>query len=413
MRGLLAAVLVVACTGHPAAEYTLRIAVSGPLEPVGPDPFARSFATIAQPSVFEPLARFGSDGVLLPVLAETLELAAPRAMRVWLRPEARFSDGSPLTFEDVVASLAQARLRAVRDGNAIRVESRDESLPIEILVSNALVFRKAGAGFLGTGPFVPVEQDPAHILLDRREKRPGFIQHILVIAYPKPQDSFAHTLRGDADLLLEVDTRWLEFFEGVPRLRIVRVPGTHAHAIGFNLARLSRDDRVALSRALRRDNLRHVAFADDCVPPKAGLEFEPLPSGRPLDLVAVPIFERFALATRRELGARGGKVEIVDIQTFFAKLNDFDLIAAKPTTWPPITALSNWHTGASTNPLHYSNPAVDAALDRRDWPAAQKALDEDPPIAIICTPPYVAVVDARIKAENMSLAAIPEWEVVQ
>src|SRR5205085_6023750 len=107
-------------------------------------------------------------------------------------------------------------------------------------------------------------------------------------SYAKPQDAFAHTLKGDADLLPDVDDRWVEFFEGVPRLRISREPGVHANAIGFNLKRLSRNERIALVGALRSDELRKLAFGDDCQPPKQRPEIEPLPSGRQLDILAIP-----------------------------------------------------------------------------------------------------------------------------
>ena len=76
-------------------------------------------------------------------------------------------------------------------------------------------------------------------------------------------------------------------------------------------------------------------------------------------------------------------------------------------------ALFIWRSGATGNLVGYSNPAVDAAIDQRDWTGAQRALDADPPLAVICTPPYVIVLDARIKARNPSLDALPEWEVAQ
>ena len=87
---------------------------------------------------------------------------------------------------------------------------------------------------------------------------------------------------------------------------------------------------------------------------------------------------------------------------YFSRLKaaEFDLVTLRPLTWPPIEALANWHTGALTNVLGYSNPELDAALDRRDWKAAQRALQGDPPMAVVCTPPYVIVVDARIKASD-------------
>ena len=130
-------------------------------------------------------------------------------------------------------------------------------------------------------------------------------------------------------------------------------------------------------------------------------------------MLATPIHERFALAVRRELGGRGGSVQILDVQDYFRAIRggNFDLVAVRPIIWPQITSVVNWRTGAAGNVFGYSNPEVDAALDRRDWTAAQRALDADPPMAVVCTPSYVIVADSRITAASYSLDTLPEWEV--
>ncbi|MCA1829371.1 MAG: hypothetical protein LC689_20800, partial [Myxococcales bacterium] len=209
------------------------------------------------------------------------------------------------------------------------------------------------------------------------------------------------------------DARWLEFFENVPRFRIEREPGAHANAIAFNLHHLSHRERTDLVAALRNDEIRKLSFGSDCQLPRSGLEFKPLPPGRPLDVLATPIHERIALAVRRALGNRGGDVRIRELPAYFAAIRDgnFDLVAVRPLVWPPIVSVVNWRTGASGNIFGYSNPDVDAALDRRDWMAAQRALDADPPMAVVCTPPYVVVVDSRVKASSYSLDTLPEWEI--
>jgi len=368
---------------------------------------------VAQPWVFEPLVRLGPDGVIVPALASRFALAEHNALRLWLRADAKFSDGAPLTFEDVATSLAQNHLRVAKEDGAVLVSSDDVSLPIDLLISRAFVFRRSGAAYLGTGPFVPVEQDAAHIRLERRNPAGRLVQSVSLLSYPKPQDAFAHTLKGDADVLPDADARWLEFFENVPRFRIEREPGAHANAIAFNLHHLSRTERTDLVAALRNDDLRRLSFGNDCQPPPQRLEFKPPPKGRPLDVLATPIHERFALAVRRELGGRGGSVQILDVQDYFRAIRggNFDLVAVRPIIWPQITSVVNWRTGAAGNVFGYSNPEVDAALDRRDWTAAQRALDADPPMAVVCTPSYVIVADSRITAASYSLDTLPEWEV--
>ncbi len=393
--------------------------MSGALDPLSPETAAPNRSALAQDWVYEPLARVGPAGELMLALASKLEIAGHRELRAWLRDDVRFSDGAPLTFEDVFLSLARNRLRARRDGESILIDSLDPALPPEVLLPHALVFRVSGERLLGSGPFVVDEEDADHVLLSRRKREPGLIDRVLLLAYPLPKDAFAHTLKGDADLLPQAEARWLEFFEGVPRLRVVRAPGTHANAVAFNLQRLSRAERVALVQVLANNEVRKLAFGDGCLPRADEPRTEPLASGRPLGVVALPIFERFALAIRRALGERGGEVRLADLQHFFAtvKSGDFDMVAAAPLIWPPVMSVLVWRTGAPSNVLGYSNPRVDAALDARDWRGAQRALDEDPPAAFVCNPDRIAVVDARIKNAELGpydlLETLPQWEVVQ
>lgn len=382
-------------------------------------PEPRSWTSVAQRWVFEPLINLGRKGELTPALAAKAKRVGPRAIRVWLRRGVTFSDGSAITFEDVARSLATEHVRAIHEAESILTESEDPAVTTEFLLNYTLISRRTRDGEIGTGAFVVSEQDDKHILLTRRKPVPGRVQYVSLDAYSSPREAFARTLKGDADLLPDVDPRWIEFFEGVPRLRMIRAPGTHANAVLFNINRLTRLERKALSFAIADDQVRKLAFGSECVPPEHRPKFEPLPPGRVLDVMAVPIFRRFALAVRRSLGERGGDVRIEDLQQFFAEVNgrDFDLAAVRPLVWPQIIGMFNWHTGAPTNILGYSNPAVDAALDSRDWAAAQRALEEDPPVAVVCTPPSVIVLDARIKATPQGslgfLQSLPDWEITQ
>jgi hypothetical protein len=397
----------------------LRVAVSGSFGAVSPDADVQNQSALAQGWVFEPLARIGETGEMVPALASKLALAGPRELRVWLREEARFSDGTPLSFEDVATSLSRNKLRVRRDGESLLVDSDDAPLPTDLLLARSLIFRRAGKRLIGTGAFVVEEEDQSHVLLARRQREPGRIDRVLLQAYPLPKDAFAHMLKGDADLLPHPEARWLEFFEGIPRLRILRAPGINANAVAFNLRRLSRAERVALVQVLANNEVRKLAFGDACLPRADEPRTEPLASGRPLGVVALPLFERFALAIRRALGERGGDVRLADLQHFFAtvKSGDFDMVAAAPLIWPPVMSVLVWRTGAPSNVLGYSNPRVDAALDARDWRGAQRALDEDPPAAFVCNPDRIAVVDARIKNAELGpydlLETLPQWEVAQ
>ena len=394
------------------------MAVSGPLEPLRPDQDVRSWSLVAMPLVFEPLVILRPNGEMLPVLAGKAEWSGSN-IRVWLRSDARFSDGSPVTFGDVEASLKKAGLRATQDGDAILVSATATAAPTELTLARAFVFRLTGDKPVGTGAFVVAEQDTAHILLRRAVPVPGRVGLVRLDSYATPQDSFAHTLKGDAELLLEVQPRWVELLEGVPRLRVLRTTGLYANMVAFNPARFSRSERAALVRALSNDEIRRLAFGDECAPPSHRPEIEPLPPGRPLKVIAMNVLDRAGAAVRRSLGPRGGEVDLMGAPELLALIGkaDFDLAIIRPRISPPVYQGLTWRTGAAGNFGHYSSPAVDAAIDARDWPAVQRALEEDPPGVVVCMPPSIVVLDSRIRTPPYGstgfIDSLPQWEVQQ
>jgi hypothetical protein len=74
-----------------------------------------------------------------------------------------------------------------------------------------------------------------------------------------------------------------------------------------------------------------------------------------------------------------------------------------------------WHSKTAFSARRYSNPRVDAALDAGDWARAQEELAEDPPVAFICLPERLAIVDARVRNARIGpygfLETLPDWEV--
>ena len=419
-RWLLLAWAVAAC--RPAQQkqpFDLRIAVTGHLEAVGPSSNVDNWTIIANSLIFEPLVFLDDQDELVPAAAVRAELLPPQAVRVWLRPDATFSDGSKVVFEDVASSLEGTHLHASSEGDSILIRSDDVRTPVELALSFTYIHRRSPQGKeLGTGAFSLAEEDNRHVLLRRRQSVPGQVSTVSIVSYPSPNQAFAHTLTGDADLLADVDSRWLEFVDGVPRLRVVRLgPSPYAAIVAFNPGRLSREERRSLVRAVHNDNIRKLAFGDDCIAPDEMPAYQPplTGGGRPLDVLTFPFLERFGLAVRRALGERGGELQLRDFNKFVAatKAGDFDLATARERISPPIMAVRNWRTGGENNVFGYSNPKVDAALDAHDWAAAQRALDEDPPCAVICRPMPLAIMDSRITniSNKRFWRSIVQWEV--
>jgi peptide/nickel transport system substrate-binding protein len=146
----------------------------GIVDPVsGIDPHAvREFAgTMIARQVFEPLCRLGADGLVTARLLQGLPKLAPGSASTYtadLRPGLRFSDGTPVTAEHVVASLRrcgrlgdEARLSGRERTISIQLARPRASLPRELASWYASLVLPQGGELHGTGPYVcgPIEAD--------------------------------------------------------------------------------------------------------------------------------------------------------------------------------------------------------------------------------------------------------------
>ena len=415
MRVLLVLVLALACERAPERDrFTLRIARAGDLPAITPDVSAAKVASIAQNWVFEPLVRVDAAGALASSLADSFQRLDRLRYRMHLRPGAAFSDGSQVTLAEVTASLAIHHLAVIPDSASFIVESQDPSIPTDVLLIRALVFARRGDRAIGTGPFAVRSQSETSATLERLHAEPRRVERVILDSYPTPRDAFAHTLRGDADLLADVQPRDVEFFENVPRLQIVRGAAIHFAAATMN-PKLSLADRRGIGAALNGPISGHLAYGDECKPLREGLP-RALPPGPTLRVLAIPAEERTALAVRRALGARGGPVQLVEATELLRRMQgrDFDVAIARPLSWPPSSWVLLWRTGSPDNLFRYSNPIVDGALDKGDWAAARAALEDDPPAVFLCSLSRIAVIDARIKDPQLGpydiLESLPQWE---
>ena len=405
------------CTAPPARDsVVLRIAVWGPLGELAPAPLGKEtgLASLAQPWVYEKLVTADASGELKPTLASRIERGDK--VRVQLRGDATFSDGAPVTDADVIRSLELGGLRTTPSGDMLEIEPLERGLPVDALLLQTHIFRESGGKLLGSGPFEVASHSDTELRLTRRSPRPGRVNDVRVIAYTNSRDAFSHTLKGEANLIIDLESRWLEFFSGVPSLQIMHGPGHSTDAIIFSPT-LSREERIQLASVLESQRVRDLAYAPGECAESPGQEPEDLPRGRALRVLSWGPFERLALAARRVLGDRGGEVSHVSPQTALAKMKDrdFDMATARPLMWPPSAMALIWRTGGPNNIFGYSNHAVDHAIDAGDWKATRAALREDPPAAFVCTRFHLSVIDARIKNPTLgpydTLETLPDWEV--
>jgi len=421
VRRVLLAVLTAAFACRPSPhqrEFRLRIAVVGPLHALAPgaEPSASGYA---QEWVFERLLRTAADGAPIAGLAARFHFSTPARVVLELREGAKFSDGSAVTAEDVRRSLRDAGLEVHEQPHGLSIES-PSGVPVEPILRHESIYKRVGEAYVGSGPFRVVSLDSGRLLLRRVVHVPGKIDEVVLLGFPTAREPLAHTLAGDADLLIVSDPKQLEFFQGVSRLRVVRAHGANAIAVAMGVHRLDRAARTAIAAALPVESISSLVFGTECPPFSiAGGKSGALPA-RPLEVLVIgqdlPL-EHTALAVARALGRSSGEIRFVSVADAFRllKSQDFDLMMLRPLVWPPSAAAVLWASDSPFNELGYRSPKVDAALKAGNWARALQALHDDPPVAFICTPERLAVVDSRIKNPQVGpygyLETLPDWEV--
>ncbi len=405
----------------PVSAVTLRIAGIGPFENLSPlldGNYSVALQGLVYSQILEPRQEGGWRSQ---VLREWVRLDGGR-YRLKVEPSARFSDGTVVRNEDVIASLVAFGIRGTEQEDGwLEIEPMESGAPIDPLLLRAYLFKQGADGPLGTGSFAVVTQDTERILLHRVKPLAGRITQVELVAYVNKRDAFAAALRGEADALLMLDAGEIELLEGVPRFQVVRAPALHAITALFNGRRLGREERKVLAEAIPILDVAR-AVGGDCEPQIGQPQLVSIPPSRPLEVhISEPetYLVRVGLALRRALGARGGSAGISAEPTLISKQRMtnglFDIMVMRLQVWPPPSAALFWRTAARSNFARYSNPAVDQALESGDYQRAQLELNDDPPAISICRMMRSAAIDVRVKNPRLGpydlLETLPEWEV--
>ena len=267
-----------------SAAKTLRVGLLTPVHHLDPRGKLDFESTMILSHVFEPPfapaeATAEEEGPPEPLLlAGHLQPAEDGTFEAPVRPEVRFSDGTPLAAEIVAGSLARSETL----GRVAQVEARDDRV----------VFRPTGAGArrerlewilsqrfcgvvlerdgeaLGTGPFrLDPAWSPERIRLVRNPEFRGevHLEAVELVAYPPDEEGRPEALleaveRGEVDFCNLVSR------EDVGRLKGVRKwlePGSGTAILYFNTARPGLSDpevRRALATAIHRAELARICY---------------------------------------------------------------------------------------------------------------------------------------------------------
>jgi peptide/nickel transport system substrate-binding protein len=275
-RAILAAALL-ASTALGAQAQTFRWANDGDVNSM--DPYARqeTFLLSFMANIYEPLVRRNRQLQVEPALAARWEQPSPTVWRIHLRPDVRFSDGTPLTADDVVFSFTRARAQGsnVAGSLAALKEARQVdalTLDLETHVPNPIFLEEiSGIGVMsrawaernnatrsadlttreenfatrnamGTGPFVLVSREP-----DRRTvlaPNPGWwdrpehnLQRVEFNVIANDATRIAALISGEVDMVYTVPPQDTDRLARTPNLRIHQQAELRTIFLGMDQAR--------------------------------------------------------------------------------------------------------------------------------------------------------------------------------
>lgn len=259
--------VALAFTTRAAAENVLRWASAGGALTADPHAYDEGPTRAQTAQLYESLIGVDSNLNLEPRLAVAWRLVNPTTWEFELRPNVLFHDGTLLTAEDVVFSLARARaelpgslagsiesiaaVRAIGD-QTVQIETRfpdpqlwDKVRPVYIMseqwakAHDARLPADVSAGeenyasrhANGTGPFIFKEFEPnGRVVMVRNpewwdpQRYPHKIGRIEYAPIAEPEARLAALLRGDLDLLTGPPFSALDRIAATPGLKLAQAP---------------------------------------------------------------------------------------------------------------------------------------------------------------------------------------------
>jgi peptide/nickel transport system substrate-binding protein len=289
-----------ALAGGPALAQTLEVAV--PQSPAGLDPHVvTAFASfeIVNGPIYEGLTAVDKDLRIVPALAESWTVAPDgKAYTFKLRGNVVFHDGSPMTAEDVAASIRRvqskdiasplaSRVAAVEsvtatDPRTVEMKLKEPSAPLlTSLATLAIVPKGMEANKdalqkapVGTGPFKFQEWQPnGFILLVRHDKywqqgQPK-LAGLKFNIVPESATRQVGLTSGQYALLPNIDAATAQQLKGKPGVKLTETLELAYTLIGFNTARPPFDNpkvREAVNYAINRDEVIQAALFGAGVP---------------------------------------------------------------------------------------------------------------------------------------------------
>lgn len=271
----------------PAQPRTLTVAVRADVTGIFPNPptINEAFTIDLFSNVFEGLFRLDSALSVKPVLVSGWTNPDAKTWVFRLRDGVRFSDGSPLTADDVTASLRSAIelpfptgafLGAIRSVDTVsplevRVTTREQCPALPSFLVSGFVLSRAALSRrpippVGTGPYQLAGRDPGRSLALRRNPHhdpPAAFDEIHVRVIPDASARVAALVAGQADIAEGVPLQSVESLARDDRFTVRAQPGIRVLYLAPRVDRPPFDDprvREALDLAIDRDELNERVY---------------------------------------------------------------------------------------------------------------------------------------------------------
>lgn len=235
-----------------AAEKTLVVGLASDALFLDPHQQDETITNAMTRHIYESLLFVEADGSLSPALAESWSVGADQLTWTFkLRKGVTFSDGTPLTAEDVLFSLERIKGALIKDKIASIKETRivdDHTIEIvtvapdavlldnlarSAIISKAYATRVGDAELnlkpMGTGPYVCTEWvKEDHISMERNDRYWGKAPAIAKVRYRPITNAATRTaalLSGEVDMIEDVPVRDVERVKKGKDIEVVAHPG--------------------------------------------------------------------------------------------------------------------------------------------------------------------------------------------
>lgn len=440
---LIFASVVPACTNergrHPSEARTDLAVGIGPLPSSGPQEGVQQLVQLLSK---ESLVRFTEAGRPRSGLVQDWTISPDSlSVKLRLRDDVMFHDGTPLSAGEIVSSLQKSLPRsmgpAFDDVKSITSQGQAEldfafNRPSPFLLEALeTTIQRPGAPTSGTGPYIPSTSGESVEMRANRQYYLGApkIDRVLLNTYPTTRAAWADMLRGRIDWLYEVDPDAMSSLQGVSNIRLFTFTRHYQTMIVFNPASKTLSPsavRRALNLAVDRTALINEALSGFGEPSGSPIwphhwafpssaphfDFAPVTASAALRQASkagemaltftclVPegaTYERLAIAVKRQLAAVGIDMQLAQVpmnelvkrlpeQQYEAALVD---AVSAPTMFRPYEW---WHSGGSLNFGRWGNPTLDRALDKLRHSAADgdyKAAVTEVQMAAMSDPPAI------------------------